>query len=312
SSYFPDIDVVSKVSKRFIIFLSAGILSGAFGSVVSGSITSTLDGVHGIQGWRWLFIVEGVTTVGISVLSHWTLLDYPYNSLGLNQAERDLAQKRMVQDGVAEMHANSETPTTRTSIFICLLKALSNWRTWLLVPGYMSILGALSLSYFYPTLVEGMGYSSTNAQYMTAPLYLVAPVVALPVCYIADRRPQLRGTILVVNLTVGMVFFALTAAIQHYTVRYVFLCVTNTTVWTGNALALSFATTGLASVNQDVRAIMLAMMNGFGALAQLYGSALFPAKDGPQYVVAFSVFAGTFAAGAILYGLADTLFKRYP
>ncbi|KAJ9486348.1 hypothetical protein VN97_g6992 [Penicillium thymicola] len=299
-------------SKRFIIFLSAGILSGAFGGVVSGSITSSLDGVHGIRGWRWLFIVEGITTVGVSVLSHWTLLDYPHNSRGLNQAERDLAQRRMVHDGVAETHANSETPTTRTSVFICLLVALSNWRTWLLVPGYMSILGALALSYFYPTLVEGMGYSSTNAQYMTAPLYLVSPVVAVPVCYFADRKPHLRGTILVLNLIVGMVFFALTAAIQHYTARYIFLCVTNITIWTGNALAPSFATTALASVNQDVRAIMLATMNGFGALAQLYGSALFPEKDGPQYVVAFSVFAGTFAAGAIFYGLADTLFKRYP
>jgi MFS family permease len=40
-------------SKRFMAFLSAGILSGAFGGIIAGSITASLDGAHGIAGWRW-------------------------------------------------------------------------------------------------------------------------------------------------------------------------------------------------------------------------------------------------------------------
>lgn len=297
-------------SKRFIIFLTAGILSGAFGSVVSGAITSTLDGAHGIRGWRWLFIVEGVTTAGISLIVHWTLLDYPHRSRGLSPEELQLAQQRLLQDGMADPTGNG--PDGETPILVSFVKAVRNWRAWLLVPAYMSILGALAISYFYPTLIDGMGYSSTAAQYMTAPLYFVSLVVALPVCYFADRNPDARGLFLVTNLLVGMMFFALIAGIQNYTARYVFLCFINMTIWTGNALGLSFATTALASVNRDMRAIMLALMNGIAALAQLYGSALFPAKDAPEYIVAFSVFAGTFAVGAILYGLADVLFKRYP
>lgn len=297
-------------SKRFIIFLTAGILSGAFGSVVSGAITSTLDGIHGIRGWRWLFIVEGVVTAGISFFVHWTLLDYPHRSRGLTREEQELAQKRLSQDGTAEYTEGSQG--TGQSIFVAFLRAACNWRTWLLVPAYMSILGALAISYFYPTLIDGMGYDSTAAQYMTAPLYLVSLGVALPVCYFADRNPRLRGTFLVINLIVGMVFFALTAAIENFKARYVFLCFINMTIWTGNALGLSFATTALAAVDRDIRAIMLAIMNGLAALAQLYGSALFPAKDDPVYLVGFSVFAATFAVGAVLYGLADMLFKKYP
>jgi hypothetical protein len=57
---------------------------------------------------------------------------------------------------------------------------------------------------------------------------------------------------------------------------------------------------------------MLAWMNGVAALAQLYGSALFPTEDSPGYVVGFSVFAGTFAAGSVLFGVADVLFRRFP
>ncbi|KXG47678.1 Major facilitator superfamily domain, general substrate transporter [Penicillium griseofulvum] len=296
-------------SKRFIIFLTAGILSGAFGGVISGAITSTLDGAYGIRGWRWLFIVEGVTTTGVSIIVHWTLLDYPHSSRGLSPEERILAQQRLIEDGIADQ---DDSKNQNISIFILLLQAISHWRTWILIPGYMAILGASAISYFYPTLINDMGYTATAAQYMTAPLYIASLAAAIPICWFADRNPHGRGRLLVGSMIVGMVFFAFTAGIRNSTARYLFLCFINMALWTGSALALSFTTTALASVTRDVRAIMLAWMSGVSALAQLYGSALFPAEDSPAYVVGFSVFAATFAVGAVCFGIADVLFKRYP
>lgn len=40
-------------SKRFMCFLSAGILSGAFGGIIAGAIVDSLDGSHGLSGWQW-------------------------------------------------------------------------------------------------------------------------------------------------------------------------------------------------------------------------------------------------------------------
>lgn len=40
-------------SKRFMCFLSAGILSGAFGGIIAGGIVDGLEGAHGIAGWQW-------------------------------------------------------------------------------------------------------------------------------------------------------------------------------------------------------------------------------------------------------------------
>jgi MFS family permease len=44
-------------SKRFMCFLSAGILSGAFGGIIAGAIVDSLDGAHGISGWQWYAVL---------------------------------------------------------------------------------------------------------------------------------------------------------------------------------------------------------------------------------------------------------------
>ena len=58
SWYKPD-----EQSKRFAVYISAAGLSGAFGGLLAGAITDGLEGAHGIEGWRWLFIVEGSATI---------------------------------------------------------------------------------------------------------------------------------------------------------------------------------------------------------------------------------------------------------
>lgn len=70
-------------SKRFAVYISAAVLSGAFGGILAGAITGGLDGAHGIRGWRWLFIVEGVATIVSSRMSFF----YKHGSLlTLNRA----------------------------------------------------------------------------------------------------------------------------------------------------------------------------------------------------------------------------------
>jgi MFS family permease len=46
-------------SKRFMAFLSAGILSGAFGGIIAGAIIDNLDGKHGLAGWQWYVHKQG-------------------------------------------------------------------------------------------------------------------------------------------------------------------------------------------------------------------------------------------------------------
>uniref|UniRef100_A0A8H7NK57 Major facilitator superfamily (MFS) profile domain-containing protein n=1 Tax=Bionectria ochroleuca TaxID=29856 RepID=A0A8H7NK57_BIOOC len=84
-------------SKRFAVYISAAILSGAFGGLLAGSITKGLDGAHGKAGWRWLFVVEGAATMGFSLIAAFVLPDFPATTslLKFNEEERALAIRRL-------------------------------------------------------------------------------------------------------------------------------------------------------------------------------------------------------------------------
>lgn len=139
-------------------------MSGAFGGILAGAIASGLDGARGIVGWRWLFLVEGVLTVGISFIAPFILFDYPATTKKLTPNQRHLAFTRLRADGITSRQEGTDHSIGHWAAF---LAAILNWRVWLLMIAYMTIISALSLSYFYPTLVKGLGYSAINAQYVS-------------------------------------------------------------------------------------------------------------------------------------------------
>ena len=120
-------------SKRFSVYISAAILSGAFGGLIAGGIEGGLDGKYGIAGWRWLFIIEGTMTAGWSIIASFILLDFPANSKRLSERERELAIQRILSEGLSVR--SEDIP--EISHIQALKLALSNWRTWAFTIGYM-------------------------------------------------------------------------------------------------------------------------------------------------------------------------------
>lgn len=148
---------------------------------------------------------------------------------------------------------------------------------------------------------------------MTAPFYGVALVIAITLCIIADKVPDYRAIFTTAVLLIfGTLFCALASSIFEPVARYVFLCFINTCVWSANPLALSYTSTVLGPVEPEVRAICLAIVNGSGNLAQLYGTYIFTASKEPKFVMGFAVYAGIFAIGAMIYLSAFFIFRKWP
>ncbi|KAG4267237.1 hypothetical protein FPRO04_04849 [Fusarium proliferatum] len=269
-------------SKRFAVYISAAILSGAFGGLLAGSITSGLDGAH-----------------GKAVIAYFVLPDFPANTsrLKFSQAEIDLAIRRLQHDR-QQVHSEDESKLGHWQAFKL---SMTNWRTWLFVVGYMAIVGSSTLSYFYPTLVKGLGYESTAAQYMTIPIFGVAFIVTALTGYFADKNSKWRGVILCAWMSIAMLCAIIICVVYNFKARYALLVIMAAALWASNGLSLSYASITFGSMPTETRAISLAFVNAMGNLAQIYGAYLFPASEKPKYLKGFGVISGLCFTGAVSY-----------
>ncbi|KAL3299709.1 allantoate permease [Colletotrichum asianum] len=293
-------------SRRSAVFMSAAILSGAFGGLLAGAITSGLEGAHGIRGWRWLFIVEGAT-IGWAGISAFILLDFPATSTRLTPREREIAVARLQKDSVTVRNADEKLGKGKS-----FMLALRDWRTWGFIFGYMVIVGSSTLSYFYPTLVHGLGFTSTvQAQYMTVPIYAFAFVCTAITGYFGDKIPDHRGLVIAAWLAFSMITSIIVCVVYNFTARYVLLVLMAAGLWASNAMSLSFASSTFGSMDAEVRAIALALMNALGNLAQIYGAYLFPTDDAPKYLMGFGVISGMLGFGTVVYVIMHILVRRW-
>lgn len=97
-----------------------------------------------------------------------------------------------------------------------------------------------SLPLYLPTILEDIGYSSINAQGLSAPPYFSAFLCALITTWLADKTQQ-RGLVLVVTSLVGGIGYIVLATVNTAGVRYfatflaaagVFSTIPNILAWT--------------------------------------------------------------------------------
>ncbi|EIE82049.1 hypothetical protein RO3G_06754 [Rhizopus delemar RA 99-880] len=88
-----------ELAMRTCVFVAGSQVSGAFSGLISGAISQNLDGVHGMRGWKWLFIIEGLIAVVIGITGFFLLPDFPYNTPFITGDMREVAVQRLERQG---------------------------------------------------------------------------------------------------------------------------------------------------------------------------------------------------------------------
>ncbi|RHZ57449.1 hypothetical protein CDV55_104632 [Aspergillus turcosus] len=86
-----------ELGKRSGIFTASGLAGTMFGGFIQTGIHSSLDGVRGLSGWRWLFIIDGLITLPIAIYGLLLFPDTPATTSApyLTESERALAISRL-------------------------------------------------------------------------------------------------------------------------------------------------------------------------------------------------------------------------
>jgi MFS family permease len=115
-----------EVQTRLAVFYSAASLAGAFSGLLAFAIEK-MDGVGGLAGWRWIFILEGILTVTVACTLPWSLPDSPERASFLSEGEKNYINRRLEQDSGTK----SGTVRTKDSFkWKYLVAALTEWKLY--------------------------------------------------------------------------------------------------------------------------------------------------------------------------------------
>src|SRR5216684_4526478 len=124
-------------------FLVAIPLSSVIGGPISGLLLE-MNGVLGLKGWQWLFVVEGVPAVILGIMALYVLADRPETAPWLNDKERGI---------LAAMLAAEYRERPKSS----LLAALGDIRVIMLaVIQFGFTLGSYGIGVFLPQIIKGL------------------------------------------------------------------------------------------------------------------------------------------------------------
>jgi sugar phosphate permease len=186
SYWFPSNERARATAK----FMTATSLAGVVGDELY-RLLSRLDGLAGLHGWQWLFLLEGVPSflLGISVL--FVLKDRPDDAAWLTDAEKkwlDAELERDREEGGAAAQHN-------------LKDAFKMPMVWLLAVIFMlSQVGVYTVNIWMPKILSGMLHlkgAATAAQVgrWGALPYLAAAICTVIVGWSSDRTNERRGHI---------------------------------------------------------------------------------------------------------------------
>lgn len=271
----------SDLALRIGLFYTAASLSGAFGGLLARGLAA-IGPRGGLEGWRWIMIIEGLLTFACGALSYLCLPNNIETAAFLTVEERQFARERMQLDNlsVPEGTIEAEHEAFRWSEVV---RGVLDLKMWLSATAYFAILSGLySFGLFLPTIIKESGFAddANKVQLWTVIPYAVAAVITVIVALISDRL-QLRGVIMLFILPIAIAGYGAIANIESARVKYgmTFLMATGMyssvpciLVWNSNNSAGHYkrATTS---------AMQLAIANCGGFVATFN----YPDKDKPDY-----------------------------
>ncbi|OCB91312.1 MFS general substrate transporter [Sanghuangporus baumii] len=312
---------------RLAYFQTFGAVAGAF----SGLVAFGIQHAHAsVANWRLLFIVEGVPSVLMGLITLTFLPDRPEMTRFFNEKERKIALERVNR----AISSDIGYKVKKSHIWA----ALKDWRVYVggviffgLNCGFASIsaflptiiksfgftnaiaqlltvyvggviffglnCGFASISAFLPTIIKSFGFTNAIAQLLTVPPYAVAAILLMLTSYISDRI-QNRGLPMAIANAVGAIGYLILLLVPtNVHARYFAVFCITAGIFAAIGLIIAWYAHNLGSETKRATGIPLFM--AIGQCGSVLGSHIFPSTEGPRYIRGFSVTCGLQFIGAI-------------
>ncbi|KAL8303360.1 hypothetical protein RB601_007867 [Gaeumannomyces tritici] len=277
-----------EIATRISVLYTGNILATAFAGLIAIGIFE-MDGMMGIKGWRWLFIIQGAVTFVVAGAGLWLLPDEPLTTRWLTPEERQLAHDRIVRDTVGEKGV--------TSTWRGLAQAAKDPRVWLFAYMQHMHLGANGFKNFFPTVIGTLGFDQTATLALTCPPYLIAGFTSIAWAWSSGRFNE-RTWHITIGKMVAVLGFVLGCVTLNTGARYFAMIVFSVGTYSVNSIILGWVAS-TCSQTKEKKASSLAISNMAAAVSFIWTPYLWWEWDAPRYTLAMGSSAGLSVATVI-------------
>ncbi|KAL4963498.1 major facilitator superfamily domain-containing protein [Aspergillus stella-maris] len=289
-----------EVGKRLAAFWLMSVVLNAFAAIFAYALT-LLGGTHGLNGWRWIFIIEGAITTGVCALGWFIIIDFPTKADGFLSPE----EKQFVIDRINHDRGDAEEDELTGAK---ILHHLKDWKLYFWAFNLMaSTLPGYAYSYFKTIILTGMGFSENESQLLSAPPYILAAAATFFSGWLTDKY-QIRGPVIAVHQLLTAAGMLVTAYGQVNGARYfgVFMgvgflqyCIPGILAYQANNIT-----------SHSKRAVASATCLIGGGLGGIIASVTFKSEESPYYTTGIWVTFAISIVSVVMTVIMDVYFWK--
>ena len=172
-------------SRAVAFFMMGSPVAGLLGGPLSGALLQYTNGLGGLAGWQWMFLVEGLPAVVLGIVAWFYLTDRPEQARWLPSTEREWLSARMTREERSRERRHG----------LSGLRAMADYRVWLLTSLYFTLaMGSNAFGVYLPKILDDQfaGTQGFKLGLLTALPYLAAVIAMFLVGAHSDRTGERR------------------------------------------------------------------------------------------------------------------------
>ncbi|KAI9285182.1 major facilitator superfamily domain-containing protein [Umbelopsis sp. AD052] len=300
-TYLTGFYTTSELSARLAWFWAIQSFASAFSGFLSFLIFR-LAGVAGLEGWKWLFLIDGILTDVVAVISYFylpaTLSDTDkwifFRKSWFTERETQIAVTRLIRDDLTKNNQYNTVSWADVKI------ALMDTKVWThLAIGCLTTMPVAPISGYLPLIIKQTGFTVYLANLLAAPTYIVGLIGSI---FMGRMSEKYGNTALwsLIGIVWSFVGFAMMEFLPDGTDKWTMygaaFVAASAPTWHG--IHIAWMSSNLAPIGK--RTLALAWVIGAANIAAVPGSQIYANADAPRFRKGNKILMGIAVATGVL------------